>query len=126
MRSLTIYSESLRRGIPSYVGSFTAASSTPAVIQAGGQSTSIYSPIVRPPVGLCGAQDCNYMGLIEKGILSQDGTTGLGGFVRTFDECSGTPFLFNPATREFLTYDDPQSVQLKSVRSFFSVGLLDQ
>jgi chitinase len=103
-------------GIPSYVGSFTAASSTPDVTEAGSQRTTIYSPIVRPPVGICGAQDCNYVGLIDRGLLSPDGTTGLNGFTRTFDQCSSTPFLFNPSTREFLTYDDPQSVEVKAVR----------
>ena len=35
------------------------------------------------------------------------------GFVRYWDDRAKAPFLWNEATRTFLSYDDPQSIQLK-------------
>ena len=35
------------------------------------------------------------------------------GFTRFWDEAAGVPFLYNPATQTFLTYDDPDSLRRK-------------
>ena len=48
-------------------------------------------------------------------VLSADEKTGLNGFTRHWDDCTGTPFLFNPITKVFITYDDSQSIALKAV-----------
>ena len=39
---------------------------------------------------------------------------GLGGFIRYWDERAKAPFLWNEATRTFITYDDPQSIRVKA------------
>ncbi|MBW7985046.1 glycosyl hydrolase family 18 protein [Enterobacillus tribolii] len=36
-----------------------------------------------------------------------------GKYVRYWDNESKVPYLYNPATKEFLTYDDPESIQAK-------------
>ncbi len=36
------------------------------------------------------------------------------GYVRYWDNASQVPYLYNPAQRTFITYDDPQSIGLKS------------
>jgi chitinase len=40
---------------------------------------------------------------------------GLNGFVREWDACSSTPFLHSTAARQVITYDDPQSLEMKAV-----------
>jgi chitinase len=35
------------------------------------------------------------------------------GFVRYWDDVAKVPWLFNPATKEWISYDDPESVRLK-------------
>ncbi|KZV88406.1 family 18 glycoside hydrolase [Exidia glandulosa HHB12029] len=52
--------------------------------------------------------------LISTGKLTSNGTVGKGGFTRYFDACSGTPFLFNSKTRDFIAYDDPASFGVKA------------
>lgn len=37
------------------------------------------------------------------------------GFERHWDNCTSTPFLFNPETRVLITYDDAESAALKAV-----------
>ena len=48
---------------------------------------------------------------------------GSGGFVRRWDECSGTPFLTSKAGRQVVTYDDPQSMEMKAMLAM-QMGLL--
>ncbi|GAA6056538.1 hypothetical protein JCM3770_006867 [Rhodotorula araucariae] len=49
--------------------------------------------------------------LVSQNLLSTDLLTGMSGYTRYFDECSKTPFLFNPAGNRklFITYEDAQS-----------------
>ena len=49
----------------------------------------------------------SYAELVEKWI-------GHDGFVRHWDERAKAPFLWNPATRTFVTYDDPESIREKA------------
>lgn len=46
--------------------------------------------------------------------MSADGKRGLNGFVRYFDDCTAVPFLFNANTRQYISYDDAKSVNLKA------------
>lgn len=40
---------------------------------------------------------------------------GQNGFVRMWDACSSSPFLRSASARQVITYDDPQSVEMKAV-----------
>ncbi len=39
---------------------------------------------------------------------------GSAGFVRGWDDRAKAPYLWNPASRTFITYDDPQSLAIKA------------
>ncbi len=57
--------------------------------------------------------------LVRQGVLCRDSTSlggyvGCGGFTREWDACSSTPFLRSEATGQVITYDDVQSLELKS------------
>ncbi|KAG0152022.1 hypothetical protein CROQUDRAFT_36037 [Cronartium quercuum f. sp. fusiforme G11] len=52
--------------------------------------------------------------LAQTGKLSADGHSGLGGYERLYDNCTHTPFLFNPAKRNLITYDDGESLAEKT------------
>ncbi|BGP50485.1 hypothetical protein JCM10450v2_006404 [Rhodotorula kratochvilovae] len=49
--------------------------------------------------------------LVSEKLLSADLKTGQSGYTRYFDECTKTPFLFNPAGNRklFVTYEDDES-----------------
>jgi chitinase len=53
------------------------------------------------------AGDPSYAELAEK-LVDRDG------FVRHWDSRASAPFLWNPATRTFITYDDPESIRKKA------------
>ncbi|KAJ2888692.1 hypothetical protein FB639_000468, partial [Coemansia asiatica] len=50
--------------------------------------------------------------LRDQGLLTQT-TTAASPWIRYWDTNTSTPWLFNPNTKTFITYDDPQSIQLK-------------
>ncbi|KAJ2741215.1 hypothetical protein GGI20_005344 [Coemansia sp. BCRC 34301] len=50
--------------------------------------------------------------LRDQGLLTTAGSAA-SPWVRTWDSATSTPWLFNPSTNTFITYDDPQSIQLK-------------
>ncbi|KAG9048594.1 hypothetical protein FS837_012449 [Tulasnella sp. UAMH 9824] len=54
--------------------------------------------------------------LISQGALQKKNGayTGAGGFTRYWDSCSSTPFLRSSAAGQVITYDDPESLQLKA------------
>ncbi|KAH9966089.1 glycoside hydrolase family 18 protein [Russula dissimulans] len=59
--------------------------------------------------------------LVRQGVLCPDpdpdmrgAYRGCGGFTREWDECSGTPFLYSEAEDQVISYDDGQSLGLKS------------
>lgn len=52
--------------------------------------------------------------MIQGGILSKDGKNGLKGYTRYWDACSSTPFLFNPAKKNLIAYDDAESIAAKA------------
>lgn len=53
--------------------------------------------------------------LVEQGALTlRDGQyVGSSGFIRHWDECSSTPWLKSESSGQIVTYDDPQSMNLK-------------
>ncbi|KAF4563788.1 hypothetical protein EYR36_003030 [Pleurotus pulmonarius] len=54
----------------------------------------------------------NFWGLVEGGFLNNNGTAASGIDYR-FDNCSQTPFVYNPATQVMVSYDDATSFAAK-------------
>ena len=50
-------------------------------------------------------------------LLSKDGKKGMRGSTRIYDDCTSTVILFNPKTKQFISYEDSVSVQAKTVSS---------
>ncbi|KAJ1919563.1 hypothetical protein H4219_001919 [Mycoemilia scoparia] len=53
-----------------------------------------------------------YLHLRDQGLLSSP-TTAAGEWVRTWDNATQTPWLFNTKNNTFISYDDPQSLRIK-------------
>jgi len=51
---------------------------------------------------------------IRKAIVKSTYKNSSGDWIRIWDSKSSVPFLFNTNTRQFITYDDPESVSLKA------------
>ncbi|PIA14377.1 hypothetical protein COEREDRAFT_88766 [Coemansia reversa NRRL 1564] len=51
--------------------------------------------------------------LRSQGVLTNQNTAAEP-WVRTWDKVTQTPWLFNPETKIFLSYDDPESIKIKS------------
>ncbi|KAL9556860.1 hypothetical protein MBANPS3_001682 [Mucor bainieri] len=51
--------------------------------------------------------------LRKEGLLQDDMVTPGKGWERTWDQVSQTPWLFNPETKHFISYDDPESINIK-------------
>ncbi|RCI04615.1 hypothetical protein CU098_002201, partial [Rhizopus stolonifer] len=51
--------------------------------------------------------------LRKEGLLGDDFITPGQGWTRHWDNVSQTPWLFNPTTQNYITYDDPQSLDIK-------------
>ncbi|GAA5880704.1 hypothetical protein JCM16303_004318 [Sporobolomyces ruberrimus] len=124
--------ERILLGIPAYAVSFTTASSTLATSEIGSYKSQIYQEWTKQtPMGAsgdsnaaytdqCGVTGSGYSGqwqyneLISEGILSEDGSKGMKGYERIYDQCSETPFLFNSGTKEMIVYDDARSAGMKA------------
>ncbi|EIE85542.1 hypothetical protein RO3G_10252 [Rhizopus delemar RA 99-880] len=63
------------------------------------------------PGGLSGIW--KWTNLRKEGILKDDFITPGEGWVRHWDDVTQTPWLFNPTTQHYITYDDPQSLNIK-------------
>ncbi|KAF8945780.1 hypothetical protein BGZ47_001980 [Haplosporangium gracile] len=53
-----------------------------------------------------------YKNLREQGVVDQHGNAHAP-WIRKFDKESQTPWLFNPLTKQFISYDDKESLRLK-------------
>ncbi|KAI9460779.1 glycoside hydrolase family 18 protein [Boletus coccyginus] len=116
-------------GVPAYGHSFTVPQSTAVT----GNTLNIYTSFDKtnipigdtwsppstsadicgnPPVGNGNTGIYNFWALIGDGFLSQNGTVA-SGMVGLFDDCSQTPFVYNPSTSVLVSYDDPQSFTAK-------------
>ncbi|KAJ9068703.1 hypothetical protein DSO57_1026045 [Entomophthora muscae] len=58
-----------------------------------------------------------YSGVYKYKYLRQDAlsspTTAMNGYTRHFDNITQTPWLFHAQSKKFISYDDPQSLQIK-------------
>lgn len=57
-----------------------------------------------------------FWNLVAQGALVRDGSgnyVGAGGFTRSWDDCSQTPWIRSGSSGQIVTYDDPQSLSLK-------------
>ncbi|KAM0753751.1 hypothetical protein T439DRAFT_353527 [Meredithblackwellia eburnea MCA 4105] len=102
-------------GIPAYSHQFITVSNklTTRVFSVNGSKvkTVLYQ-------GLWPTQETdpvyNYQQLISNGLLSSDGSTGGNGFLKGWDDCTSTPYLWYPHYRRLISYDDPTSIKLKA------------
>ncbi|GAA5905709.1 glycoside hydrolase family 18 protein [Sporobolomyces salmoneus] len=145
----------LNVGIPSYATSWTTESSQLSTVRneltspyGGSKLFQKFTEIpkgndedVKPKTDECGVVSNQYSGawkyneLVEQGMLSADGKRGGKGFTRYFDNCTQTPFLFNPKSRTLISYNDAQSAaavskfakekKLAGVFIFDSIGFKD-
>ncbi|KAL7006318.1 hypothetical protein EMMF5_004204 [Cystobasidiomycetes sp. EMM_F5] len=96
-------------GIPSYGKSFTLLSSTLQTMTNNGYATQAYQQYSGD------VPTMTYNDMISQGIITPNGQpTSWSGYTRYFDTASQTPFLFNPSTKVFITYDDPVSFAAKA------------
>ncbi|GAA5823897.1 hypothetical protein JCM11251_003339 [Rhodosporidiobolus azoricus] len=98
-------------GIPSYSHSFSTSSSSIATTTYNGKKTTAFQA---QGSGTPVADGTTVAGLIAAGYLSTDLSKGIGGYTRYYDSCTETPFLFNPSTKSWITYDDEQSWAAKA------------
>jgi len=63
--------------------------------------------ISQPPSG-----DFNFWGLISGGYLTENGTVA-SGMTGIYDECSQTPYVYNPNTQVMVAYDNAESFSAK-------------
>lgn len=61
----------------------------------------------KDPGGLSGIW--RFSNLLSQGVLDSP-STAKAPWVRTWDDTSSTPWLFNPDTKIFISYDDPKSI----------------
>ncbi|KAL8276834.1 hypothetical protein RQP46_010765 [Phenoliferia psychrophenolica] len=119
-------------GVPAYGYAFMTLSSKLSTTMIGNYTSKIYQAMSTTlPKGdssdnyttstdVCGVTTTGYLGnwemneLISEGLLSSNEKTGKRGFTRYWDDCTSTPFLFNPATKTFITYDDSESIGFKA------------
>jgi len=99
----------LTLGVPSY--GYVSRSSAERLVERSG-SVTVDAEDGGPDSG-----QVQFAGLITQGALkkSSNGTyLGSGGFTRKWDDCSSTPFLVSSAVNQVITYDDPESLELKA------------
>ncbi|ORZ11138.1 glycosyl hydrolases family 18-domain-containing protein [Absidia repens] len=65
----------------------------------------------KDPGGLSGVW--RYGNLRSQGVLS-DPTTAAAPWIRQWDNVTQTPWLFNPKSKTFISYDDPKSIGIKT------------
>lgn len=65
----------------------------------------------KEPGGLSGIW--KWSNLRKEGLLKDDFITPGEGWQRHWDDVSQTPWLFNSETKNFISYDDPQSLNIK-------------
>ncbi|KAI7961447.1 hypothetical protein MJO28_001936 [Puccinia striiformis f. sp. tritici] len=121
-------------GIPSYGYGYTLSSNKIVPSQFSGKpgvTSQLFQPRVKtvPASGktagvATGADVCGipnvaggqwlFKELSETGKLSKNQKEGLNGYERHYDNCTHTPFLFNPSTKNLISYDDSFSLEEKA------------
>ncbi|KAF9260552.1 glycoside hydrolase family 18 protein [Marasmius fiardii PR-910] len=114
-------------GVPAYGHSFHVSNSN--ALSSDDSSLKLYpafdksqQPSGDSQDGKAGVDQCgnpvpiggifNFWGLIEGGFLDAKGNSQ-SGIKRVFDECSQTPFVYNPSTQVMVSYDDATSFAAK-------------
>ncbi|KAH9472202.1 hypothetical protein Pst134EA_002825 [Puccinia striiformis f. sp. tritici] len=121
-------------GIPSYGYGYTLSSNKIVPSQFSGKA-GVTSQLFQPhadtvPAGgktageatgadICGTPNVAggqwlFKELSETGKLSKNQKEGLNGYERHYDNCTHTPFLFNPSTKNLISYDDSFSLKEKA------------
>ncbi|KAH9472209.1 hypothetical protein Pst134EA_002832 [Puccinia striiformis f. sp. tritici] len=121
-------------GIPSYGYGYTLSSNKIVPSQFSGKA-GVTSQLFQPRVSTVpasgktagvatGADVCGipnvaggqwlFKELSETGKLSKNQKEGLNGYERHYDNCTHTPFLFNPSTKNLISYDDSFSLEEKA------------
>ncbi|TNY18602.1 chitinase, partial [Rhodotorula diobovata] len=104
-------------GIPAYAISFTTSSSTLKEIEVSGgkwrsKAYQAWDGVV--PKGAPGDSNAPYTDECGTKTAAKDGSKGLNGYTRYYDDCAQTPFLFNPSKKHYISYDDAQSARVKT------------
>lgn len=91
----------------------------------GPKGDGLYQPC-REPVSDPPEASFEFAYLAEKGYLSKDAhgkyTVGGLGFTRHWSDAARVPYLYNPATQLFISYDDEASIREKT-RYLIAKGL---
>ncbi|POW06076.1 hypothetical protein PSHT_10503 [Puccinia striiformis] len=96
-------------GLPAYAKRLELVSPELTPMTVNGTKTPVVFADDKPGLDVCGNEQ-KWGGsfltteLISNGWLSKDQKTGMNGYKRHFDKCSGTPFLTNG--KYFITYED--------------------
>lgn len=132
--STGVPSHQLLLGIPAYGYGYTLKKNKIVPTHFSGKpgvTSKLFQPHtgIAPPAGktadggtgkdVCGNPDVAggqwlFKELIETGKLSKNQKKGLNGYVRHYDHCTHTPFLFNPSNRNLISYDDAASLKEKA------------
>jgi len=106
-------------GVPAYGHSFSV---NPSNAVSASDILTFNVPFTKnttsaPGVDQCGTpnvvpDDMNFVDLVNNGYLNANGTAA-NGVSYMFDDCSQTPYIYNPATRLMVSYDDPTSFAAK-------------
>ncbi|ORY90135.1 glycoside hydrolase superfamily [Leucosporidium creatinivorum] len=99
-------------GVPGYSHVFRTKSTKLATTTFRGVKTTAFQTLLATQPS---DPTTTYNGLISNGWLSSDGTKGAGGYTRYWDACTRTPFLFSPATKRWISYDDASSIGAKAL-----------
>ncbi|TFK56000.1 glycoside hydrolase family 18 protein [Heliocybe sulcata] len=123
-------------GVPSY-GYISKSSATKLRTRADDATLAVSPGLVpfQDPVTLKndnGGSDggqLQFSQLVEQGAVSVPGFQGAGGFTRNWDVCSSTPYLTSKIAGQVITYDDPESLQMKAelakTRGLLGVNMFD-
>jgi chitinase len=92
---------------------------------AGPQGDGLYQPCSGPAAG-AQASTFDFAYLVRQGYLGRDAngrySVGARGFTRYWNVAAGVPWLYNPASQVFISYEDEASVEAK-VRYLLDRGL---
>ncbi len=120
----------LALGVPSY--GIVSRSSATRLYQRDQNAPPPYTYASTEEGGDSGA--VQFRRLVDQGVLCRNpsrlgGYDGCGGFIREWDECSSTPFLRSEVVDQVISYDDAQSLELKSAlareRKLIGVNMFD-
>ncbi|EPQ59486.1 glycoside hydrolase [Gloeophyllum trabeum ATCC 11539] len=105
-------------GVPSY-GYISRSTATKLRTRAGlevdGEEVTVADAVIlKNEDGGSDNGQLQFSDLVSQGALVGPSFDGAGGFTRHWDECSSTPYLTSTGAEQVITYDDPQSLQLKA------------